>query len=69
MRSTRLFLTGLSFATLSLIFCAPANAQTAPLTGQVSASEEGPMEGVLVSAKRDGTTVTGHGRERQAGPL
>lgn len=31
--------------------------QTA-LTGQVSSQEEGPMEGVVVSAKRDGSTIT-----------
>lgn len=39
----------------------PAEAQTSPsgvLTGQVSSQEEGPMEGVLVSAKRAGSTVT-----------
>src|ERR1700686_5908367 len=28
------------------------------LTGQVSSKEEGPMEGVVVSAKRAGSTVT-----------
>ena len=28
------------------------------LTGTVRSQEEGPMEGVLVSAKRDGTTIT-----------
>src|SRR2546426_10751438 len=28
------------------------------LTGQVSSAEEGPMEGVLVSAKKDGSTIT-----------
>src|SRR5207249_1378246 len=33
----------------------PAHAQT--LTGQVSSAEEGNMEGVLVTAKRDGATV------------
>jgi streptogramin lyase len=44
-----------------------AQAQTA-LSGLVSSSEEGPMEGVLVSAKREGSTITttvatnGHGR-------
>jgi Carboxypeptidase regulatory-like domain len=58
MRSMRLFLTGLSFAAFASIFCAPANAQTAPLSGQVSSAEEGPMEGVLVSAKRDGARIT-----------
>jgi virginiamycin B lyase len=30
----------------------------AALTGQVSSAEEGPMEGVLVSAKKDGSTIT-----------
>ena len=37
----------------------PASAQTsAALTGQVTSTEEGAMEGVLVSAKRAGSTVT-----------
>src|ERR1019366_2143559 len=31
---------------------------SASLTGQVSSKEEGPMEGVLVSAKRAGSTIT-----------
>jgi virginiamycin B lyase len=35
----------------------PASAQTA-LSGQVTSAEEGPMEGVLVSAKRAGSTIT-----------
>jgi len=37
------------------------SAQTEPaaaLTGQVRSQEEGPMEGVLVSAKREGSTIT-----------
>lgn len=49
----------------------PAQAQTADaLIGQVTSTEEGPMEGVLVSAKKAGSTVTitvvsdGHGRYR-----
>ena len=36
-------------------------AQSGPavaLTGQISSADEGPMEGVVVSAKRAGTTVT-----------
>jgi streptogramin lyase len=37
---------------------ASATAPAPALTGQVSSAEEGPMEGVLVSAKRDGSTVT-----------
>ncbi|MEA2956954.1 MAG: virginiamycin lyase [Alphaproteobacteria bacterium] len=37
----------------------PTQAQTpAALTGQVTSGEEGPMEGVLVSAKKAGSTVT-----------
>src|SRR2546421_494306 len=36
---------------------ASATAQSA-LTGQVSSAEEGPMEGVLVSAKKAGATIT-----------
>jgi len=38
---------------------AAAQAQSAAaLSGQVTSSEEGPMEGVLVSARRDGSSVT-----------
>ena len=36
----------------------PAEAQTAALSGQVSSADEGVMEGVLVSAKKDGSTIT-----------
>src|SRR4029453_15348227 len=37
----------------------PASAQSAAaLGGSVTSAEEGPMEGVLVSAKKDGSTVT-----------
>src|SRR5215831_4259121 len=39
------------------IFAAQAQAPAA-LTGQVSSAAEGPMEGVVVSAKRDGSTLT-----------
>src|SRR5262249_24113581 len=49
---------GLLVALVPFIPCAPAGAQQAPLAGQVSSVEEGAMEGVLVSAKRDGATVT-----------
>jgi virginiamycin B lyase len=36
-----------------------AQAQTAPaLAGQISSADEGPMEGVLVSAKKVGSTIT-----------
>ena len=35
-----------------------ANSPDSALTGQVSSAEEGMMEGVLVSAKRAGSTIT-----------
>jgi carboxypeptidase family protein len=35
-----------------------ATSSGAALTGQVSSAEEGPMEGVPVSARRDGSTIT-----------
>jgi virginiamycin B lyase len=59
MRLTRLsFATGLVLALLAFIFSPAARAEPSPLTGQVSSAEEGAMEGVLVSAKRDGATMT-----------
>ena len=50
------------FATAALsaalaAYCAGAAAQNA-LAGKVSSAEEGAMEGVLVSAKKAGTTIT-----------
>ena len=37
----------------------PTQAQTpAALTGQVTSAEEGAMEGVVVSAKKDGSTIS-----------
>src|SRR5262245_57837837 len=35
-----------------------ARAQSTALSGQVTSAEEGSMEGVVVSAKRDGSTIT-----------
>jgi streptogramin lyase len=35
-----------------------ANGAAAALSGQVASTEEGPMEGVIVSAKKDGSTIT-----------
>jgi virginiamycin B lyase len=35
-----------------------ANSAAAALAGQVASAEEGPMEGVIVSAKKDGSTIT-----------
>ena len=39
------------------------------LSGQVSSAEEGAMEGVVVSARRAGSTVTVRRRQRCARPL
>ena len=44
-----------AFATLPV---AAAPAQTVALSGQVTSAEEGAMEGVLVSAKKAGSTIT-----------
>src|SRR6266581_3558197 len=39
------------------LFVLPAQAQTA-LTGQVSSADEATMEGVVVSARKDGSTIS-----------
>jgi streptogramin lyase len=50
---------GAALALMSGHFSSPAAAQRATaLAGQVTSSEEGPMEGVIVSAKADGSTIT-----------
>jgi streptogramin lyase len=50
---------GAALALMSAHFSSPAAAQrAAALAGQVTSSEEGPMEGVIVSAKADGSTIT-----------
>jgi streptogramin lyase len=43
---------------LQAALLAAAQAQTAPLSGQVSSAEEGTMEGVLISARKEGSTIT-----------
>jgi virginiamycin B lyase len=49
----------LATTVLALTGLLPATAQTSgTLSGQVSSSEEGAMEGVLVSAKKEGSTIT-----------
>jgi len=46
-------------ASLAFVFASPhAHAAAPALQGQVSSAEEGAMEGVVVSAKEDGSTVT-----------
>src|SRR5688572_14595346 len=59
MRKTWLLSTVACLAAAFIVQAGPADAQTAAaLTGQVSSAEEGNMEGVVVSAKKDGSTVT-----------
>jgi virginiamycin B lyase len=58
MRISKPFLYASVAAVLAGLMVAGANAQTAALTGQVSSAEEGAMEGVLVSAKKQGSTIT-----------
>ncbi len=55
MRKTTISLLA-TVALICLVSAGPSHAQSA-LTGTVSSTEEGPMEGVLVTAKRDGSTI------------
>src|SRR4051794_39689800 len=51
---------GLGLAALPIVASLPAMAQAqgpAALTGKVTSQEEGAMEGVVVSAKRQGSTI------------
>ena len=48
---------GMSVGFIVVAMASGASAQTA-LSGLVSSSEEGAMEGVLVSAKKEGSTIT-----------
>jgi virginiamycin B lyase len=59
MRALELMRLTLVLLVLLLIVQKPAVAQTASaLMGRVVSDREGPMEGVLVSAKKDGSTIT-----------
>jgi virginiamycin B lyase len=59
MRINKPFLYASVAGVLAGLMVGGANAQTAAaLSGQVSSAEEGAMEGVLVSAKKQGSTVT-----------
>src|SRR5262245_55280555 len=56
MRKALLLTTAAGLA--AFIIQAPAEAQSgAALTGQVSSAKEGAMEGVIVTAKKDGSTI------------
>ena len=58
MRIDKAFLYASVAGVLAGLMGTGAQAQTAPLAGQVSSAEEGAMEGVLVSAKKAGSTIT-----------
>ena len=50
---------GLTLVLLGITALVPAHAASnAALTGKVTSAAEGPMEGVVVSANRQGSTVT-----------
>jgi streptogramin lyase len=55
---TRTMTAALTVLLLHVVAQAPAQAQQAALAGQVTSAEEGAMEGVVISAKREGSTIT-----------
>ena len=50
------WLSGVSTTALALLLVSPQ--AMAQLTGQVTSAEEGAMEGVVVSAKKEGSNIT-----------
>ena len=65
MRTRFFFLIAVASLVFAGLYSAPKNVSAAAdplgpaaLVGQVSSQEEGPMEGVVVSAKKDGSTIT-----------
>ncbi len=54
----RIAVSVLPFLLIAGIAAPQARAQGPALAGGVTSAEEGPMEGVIVSAKRDGSTIT-----------
>jgi virginiamycin B lyase len=52
-----MIVSGTVFVALAVHARATTQAQTSALTGQVTSTEEGPMEGVLVTAKKTGSTI------------
>src|SRR2546427_1729034 len=63
MRTHTVFVVTIATATISLFIpsshlTGAVGSSSVALSGQVSSSEDGPMEGVLVSARQEGSTVT-----------
>src|SRR5258706_8943502 len=63
MRTHTALVVAIATAAISLLVLSPRlrgaeGSGTIALTGQVSSMEDGPMEGVLVSARQEGSTVT-----------
>ncbi len=56
--ATASLLFGAFFSAPRIVSAAGDPPSAAALVGQVSSQEEGPMEGVVVSAKKDGSTIT-----------
>ena len=54
---SRILAAALAFLIVVAFASSPAAAQGAALSGQVSSAEEGAMEGVVVSAKKQGSTI------------
>jgi virginiamycin B lyase len=55
----RIVLLALMIAAVAFVYTRTARTQsTIALSGRVSSTEEGPMEGVLISAKKTGSTIT-----------
>ena len=55
---SRILAAALAFLIVIAFVSSPAAAQGAALSGQISSAEEGAMEGVVVSAKKQGSTIT-----------
>jgi hypothetical protein len=70
MRMRNALLAGVCLTFVFAATAAPSLAEgAAALAGQVTANEEGPMEGVLVTAKKAGSTVAITGLAAGAGSI
>src|SRR5215470_11926606 len=55
---SRILAAALAFLIVIAFVSSPAAAQGAALSGQISSAGEGAMQGVVVSAKKQGSTIT-----------